>query len=260
MQRRTSDEASGRTRLGRAIRAGRSDSALAAHRAREPHARGTWLRDVILGGQDGLVNILGISLGLTAANSNHGALIAAGLAAAFTESLSMGAVAYTSTMSEQEHYKAEVAREQQEMRDVPQVEKAEVRDIYAKKGFSGALLDRIVETITANPDVWLSVMMDDELQLQPVETKAVLRTSVIVAIACLIGSLAPLVPFFLFGRTVAVVLAILVSALILFGVGVYSAKTLEGDWRTSGAKMLVIGLAAAGAGFLIGLAFHSSGA
>ena len=59
-------------------------------------------------------------------------------------------------------------------------------------------------------------------------------------------------------RTPALVLAICLSALVLFGVGAYSAVTLVGDWRTSGAKMLVIGLGAARVGFLIGNLFHAA--
>ena len=55
------------------------------------------------------------------------------------------------------------------------------------------------------------------------------------------------------------ILAIVLSGLVLFGVGVYSAVTLAGDWRKSGAKMLVIGLGAAGVGFLIGNLFHAAG-
>lgn len=46
---------------------------------------------------------------------------------------------------------------------------------------------------------------------------------------------------------------------MLFGVGVYSAVTLVGDWRTSGLKMVVIDLGAASVGFLIGHLFHAAG-
>jgi VIT1/CCC1 family predicted Fe2+/Mn2+ transporter len=53
-------------------------------------------------------------------------------------------------------------------------------------------------------------------------------------------------------RTPAVVVAIALSAVVLFGVGVYSAKSLVGDWRRSGLKMVVIGLGAAAVGFAIG--------
>ena len=52
----------------------------------------------------------------------------------------------------------------------------------------------------------------------------------------LIGHLIPLLPFVWLGRTPALVLAIVFSALVLFGVGVYSALTLTGDWRRSGLR------------------------
>jgi len=95
-------------------------------------------------------------------------------------------------------------------------------------------------------------MMDEELHLQPVQTGDILRSAVVITIATLIGHLIPLLPFLWLGRTAALVLAIVLSALVLFGVGVYSALTLVGDWRKSGLKMLAIGLGAAGVGFLIG--------
>jgi vacuolar iron transporter family protein len=82
----------------------------------------------------------------------------------------------------------------------------------------------------------------------------------VITIATLIGHLIPLLPFVWMARTLALVLAIVLSALALFGVGVYSAVTLVGDWRTSGLRMLVIGLGAAGVGFLIGNLFHAAGA
>ncbi len=58
------------------------------------------LRDVILGGQDGLVNVLGLSLGLFAAHSSARVILVAGLAAGFSEAVSMGGVAYTSALAD----------------------------------------------------------------------------------------------------------------------------------------------------------------
>ena len=67
---------------------------------------------------------------------------------------------------------------------------------------------------------------------------------------------AGLVPFIVLQRTPALVVAIVLSAFTLFGVGVYSAVTLVGDWRQSGLRMVAIGLGAAGIGFLIGRLFN----
>ena len=124
-------------------------SSTAQPRHREQHRQVNWLRDVILGGQDGLVNILGIVLGVIAGGGSKAVLLAAGFAAAITESISMGAVGYTSTVSERDYYQAEQAREEAEIDATPEAERQEIRDIYAAKGFTGDLLDRDVDIITA---------------------------------------------------------------------------------------------------------------
>jgi VIT1/CCC1 family predicted Fe2+/Mn2+ transporter len=247
------------TRLGRAIRATTEGATvLAGHR--ESHRQTNWLRDVILGGQDGLVNILGIILGVIAGGGSDVVLLAAGFAAAITESISMAAVGYTSSVSERDYYEAEKARETAEISSVPDAERQEVRDIYAAKGFSGKLLDGVVDTITANRETWLTTMMDEELHLQPVQSRDILRTAVVIGIATLIGHLIPLVPFMFLARTPALVLAIVLSAVALFGVGAYTAVTLVGDWRRSGLKFLAIGLGAAAIGFFVGRLFNATGA
>ena len=246
------------TRLARAVRTTTEGAALGVAPHRERHRQTNWLRDVILGGQDGLVNILGIILGVIAGGGSNTVLVAAGFAAAITESISMGAVGYTSSVSQRDYYRAEREREETEVDTMPQAERQEIREIYAAKGFSGELLDQVVDTITANRDRWVATMMDEELHLQPVERADIFRSAIVITIATLIGHLIPLLPFLWLDRTPALVLAIVLSAVVLFGVGVYSAVTLVGDWRKSGLKMMVIGLGAAGIGFLIGRLFHSA--
>jgi VIT1/CCC1 family predicted Fe2+/Mn2+ transporter len=226
--------------------------------AREPHSLGSWLRDIILGGQDGLVNVLGIVLGATAAGADTRILVAAALAATFAESLSMGAVAYTSRLAERDHYVSELQRELREIRECPGEERQEVREIYRGKGFDGPLLEAIVDRITADEETWLEVMMAEELQLEPVDTRDVLRTAVTVTLASIVGSLVPLMPFFVWPSPSAVWFSVAISAATLFGVGAYKAASLVGDWRRSGAQMVLIGLGAALAGFLVGRVFGVS--
>src|SRR3989442_577363 len=236
------------TRLGRAVRPSvdRSKSTLPAH---ERHRTRNSLRDVILGGQDGLVNMLGIALGVVAAGGSNHVLVVTGIAAAITESISMGAVAYTSFGSERDFYLAEKNTEQNEISSQPEEEREEIRGIYAAKGFSGQLLEEVVSTITSNRETWVNTMIDEELHVQPVEEQSLLRSAVIVTVATLIGHLIPLVPFMVVTGTPAIIAAIALSAVTLFGVGVYSAKTLIGDWRKSGLQMVAIGLGAAALAF-----------
>ena len=166
------------------------------HSKHDPHRQASGLADIILGGQDGLVNVLGVILGVAADLSGDvRVVIAAGLAATFAESVSMGAVAYTSTQAEAEFYESEREREYRHIREVPNLEREEVRKIYSDKGFDGRLLERIVETITANQDIWVAVMMAEEHQLTPTDRRQSLRAALVVGFSAIIGSLIPLLPF-----------------------------------------------------------------
>lgn len=221
----------------------------------ETHKLENPLRDIILGGQDGLVNALGIILGIAAVTPDVRILIATVMAATCAESISMGAVAYTSALAQRDHYESEKKKEEYEVDHFPEMEKEEIRQIYEQKGFSGKILEEIVTTISSNKKMWVDTMMAEELHLQPVDTKDVLKSAVIVTIATAIGHLIPLFPFFFVAHTEGILFAILISAIALFATGVYQAVTLVGSWWKSGLRMLVIGLGAAGIGFAIAKLF-----
>jgi len=216
------------------------------------HRRANGIPDVVLGGQDGLVNVLGVVLGVAAATSSSRVVLVAGLAAAFAESMSMAAVAYTSTMAKADVYESERAREIRHIREIPALEREEIRDIYRAKGFEGALLEKIVETITNNSDVWVAVMMAEEHKLAPVDRRHAVRASLVVGVSSIIGSLLPLVPFFLLPVRVGMVVAVVVAALALFAVGAYKAHVTTGRPSRSGLELASIGIATALVGYAVG--------
>src|SRR5579863_381700 len=231
---------------------------MARSRRGHSHSGGAdWLRDVILGGQDGLVNILGIVLGVIAGGGSRTVLLAAGFAAAITESISMGAVGYTSTVADRDYYGAQRAVEEAAIEDDTDVECQEITELYRSKGFSGSLLDQVVATITANRDKWVGTILEEERHLQPVNNADVMRSSVVIMLATLIGHLVPLLPFVFMTRTPALVLGLVLSAVVLFGVGAYQALTRVGSWWKQGPRMVLIGLCAAALGFAIGRLFHA---
>lgn len=223
----------------------------------EPHAKSTFLSNLILGGQDGLVNVLGVILGVAAASGETRIILAGGLAATFAESISMAAVAYTSKMAERDHYFAELEREKKEIKEVPELEVQEIRDIYKAKGFSGKLLEEIVVHITSHENIWLTTMMREELGLSPISTKDVLWGSLIVGISATVGSLIPLFPFFLFAVKDGIIASLVFSTLTLFAVGAYKAQKTIGKPLRSGIEMAVIGMGAAIIGYAIGVIFQS---
>jgi VIT1/CCC1 family predicted Fe2+/Mn2+ transporter len=231
------------------------------HHARvDPHRGAGSLSDFILGSQDGLVNVLGVLLGVAAASQSVHIVLAAGLATAFAESVSMAAVAYTSTIATADVYRSERAREYRHVRDVPALEREEVREVYARKGFHGQLLDRIVETITADPDVWVAVMMTEEHQLAPKDRRHALRSATVVGVAALAGSLLPLAPFLLGRVVLGAWLSAAAAGAALFAVGAYKARVTGGRPLRSGAEMMTIGMASALVGWGIGALFGVGGA
>jgi VIT1/CCC1 family predicted Fe2+/Mn2+ transporter len=223
----------------------------------EPHKKGNKLSDIILGGQDGLVSILGLLLGLAAATKSTRIIIAGGLATIFAETLSMAAVAYTSKMADRDHYAAEKQQEIKEVKEVPETERQEIIDIYAAKGFSGKLLDDIVNHITSNHDLWIDTMMREELNLLPVEKRDVYIYTATVGVATFSGAFLPLIPFFILTVHGALIAALILSVIVLAGIGIYKARMTLGKPLRSALVMVVIGMGAAIAGYLIGLLFRS---
>ena len=214
--------------------------------------KGALLSDVILGGQDGLVNVLGIVLGVASATNDRFIVLVAGLVATFAESVSMAAVAYASSRAEADHYNRELANERWEMEHLPEVETEEIRLIYMRKGYRGKELEQMVENTCSNPDMWLHMMMTDELGLTPPEASAPLRAAAIVGVSALIGSLLPLIPFIFLTVSDALLPSLILSTLILFGVGVYKARITVGNWFKSGVEMAAVGMVAALVGYLVG--------
>jgi VIT1/CCC1 family predicted Fe2+/Mn2+ transporter len=225
------------------------------HELEDPHRAESNISDIILGGQDGLVNVLGVILGVAAASEDVRMVLVAGLAATFAESVSMAAVAYTSTIARADLYESERAREYRHLRDTPNLEREEVRQIYQKKGFSGPVLEQLVDIITANKDVWVSVMMAEEHKLTPVNRRTALRSGVVVGLSAIIGSLIPLLPFFLVNVQLGIWSSIAISAVVLFVVGAYKAKLTVGRPAKSGFEIMAIGMASAMVGYAVGLFF-----
>ena len=223
----------------------------------EAHRKGNKISDIILGGQDGLVSILGLLLGLAAATKSSRIIIAGGLATIFAETLSMVAVAYTSKMADRDHYAAEREREVKEIKEVPEIERQEIVDIYSAKGFNGKLLDDIVKHITSNDQLWIDTMMRDELNLLPVVKHDVYVYSFTVGVATFSGAMLPLIPFLFLKVHIALIVALILSVIVLALVGAYKARMTLGNTVKSALQMVVIGMGAAVAGYLIGLLFKA---
>ncbi len=220
----------------------------------EPHPKSNVLSDIILGGQDGLVNVLGIVLGVSAATTSLTILYVAALAAAGAETISMAAVAYTSTRARRRIYLSELEREKREMEEVPKMEREEVRVVFKDWGYKGKELEHATDMIVKNPKAWLEFMMAHELHLAPVEKSQPLRSFAVVGAATVIGSIIPLLPYVFISSTPAagIVPSVIISGVVLFLIGLYEARLTAGRWWSNGLQLMIIGLVAGLAGYLIG--------
>lgn len=212
------------------------------------------LRALILGGQDGLVNVLGIVLAVATATNDLKVILISGLAATFAESISMAAVAYTSQKAAKEYYEKQLAIEIQEIEEKPEVEREEVRVIFHNKGFRGDLLKKIVQHITKDKKLWLDTMMKDELGLSKEEFAHPVRDALVVGASAVVGSLVPLVPFLFFKVQTAFWATLIFSTIVLFVSGAAKAKFTRINPIKGGIEMALIGMTAAIAGYLIGAA------
>jgi predicted membrane protein (TIGR00267 family) len=197
--------------------------------------------------------VLGVILGVAAATSDPHIVLVAGLADTFSESVSMGAVAYTSLIADADYHDSEKERAIRHIEQVPHLECDEIRNIYARKGFKGDLVERIVETITGNREVWVAVMMAEEHQLSPTDRRQAWKVALIVGLSAVIGSLIPLAPFAFLPVGLSMWVSMAMTALVLFDIGVYKARMTVGHPAKSGLEMAVIGTLSALVGFIVGV-------
>lgn len=224
-------------------------------RAHKVH--GEWIRDITLGANDGLVSILTLLAGVAAAASGDVVLLA-GIAGLVAGAISMGVGAYVSAKAYGAFYRQELEREIREMKELPDVEREEIREIYRRRGFRGELLERVVDTITSDPRVWLKVMMSEELGLSAQFARPLGAAGVVFA-AFIAGGAVPVLPFVFLDGLAALGSSMVVTtgALLLAG-AVRSRFTGE---RPLAAGLELVGMAAVGVGiaYLIGRLVELSG-
>jgi len=202
---------------------------------------GGFLRDVVLGSSDGLVAVLAFVVGVSASLTARRTILLAGLAEMFAGAASMGLGAYLGTKSEREFYEKELAREKEEIVDMPVEEREEIRQIYAKKGFHGKDLDMVVDRITENKDRWLAVMMHEELGFPQRGFGSPVQAGIALAIAYIVGAAVPIFPYFLFAGRAALFVSLGVTLSALFGVGVAKSGLTHRVWWKAGLEMSLAG-------------------
>jgi len=216
-----------------------------------------YLSDAVLGLNDGLISNLALVAGVAGAIAHSNIVLIAGIAEVLAGSISMMSSNYLSTKSDSELYDKELEREKQEIRDMPDVERQEIRDIYATKGFKGKDLERVVEVITSDEEVWLRVMMEEELGFGKVSNKNPMKAAGYTGLAFVLGSIIPVIPFMIFSLSAqALPYAVAFTAAVLFAGGAAKSKFTVKKWYIGGFEMVAIGIFATALTYNLGLLFQ----
>ncbi|MEY2925311.1 MAG: hypothetical protein RLZZ337_1861 [Bacteroidota bacterium] len=154
-----------------------------------------YLGEFVYGGIDGSVTTFAVVSGAVGAGLNSSVILILGCANLLADGLAMSIGAFLSTKAEKEKYDKTERLEYWEIEHLPDKEREEIREIYEAKGFSGELLEQVVDVITADNDRWVDVMMKEELEMHR-ETKSAVWVGAATYISFLILGLIPLLVYF----------------------------------------------------------------
>nr|HET6903293.1 VIT1/CCC1 transporter family protein [Ktedonobacteraceae bacterium] len=213
---------------------------------------GETVRDIVIGMSDGLTVPFALAAGLSGAVSSTTIIITAGLAEIAAGSIAMGLGGYLAARSDAEHYDSERVREQQEIKEKAEAEKAEVRDVFVSYGLTEVESAPIVEALSKRPDAWIDFMMRFELGLEKPEPKRALTSALTIAASYIVGGLIPLSPYFFFSpASTALLISVIATLLALLIFGYIKGRFTGARPFRSALQTALIGGLAAAAAFLI---------
>jgi VIT1/CCC1 family predicted Fe2+/Mn2+ transporter len=215
----------------------------------ERHFTGTaTVRDIVIGMSDGLTVPFALAAGLSGAVDNTSIIVTAGLAEIAAGSIAMGLGGYLAARSDAEHYQAERAREELEVKQKASVEEEEVSEVFRSYGLSAEQARPLVAALRARPEAWVDFMMRFELGLEKPDPRRALASALTIAGAYVVGGFIPLGPYIALSASNALVssVGITLLALAVFGY-VKGHFTGAAPLRSSFQTVLIGGLAAAAA-------------
>lgn len=226
--------------------------------AAEEHggAGSQYLGETVYGGLDGIITTFAVVSGVAGAQLGTPIILILGLANLFADGFSMATGAYLSAKSEQEYYRKEWEREAWEVEHFPDGERAELHEVYRKRGYAEDEARQLVEIQSREPRRWMKAMMVDELGMME-DGRNPLLNGLATFVSFIVAGSVPLL-IYLLGLLVPIPsdasfpISLALSGLALFGLG--AAKvfvTKLSPWR-SGIEMLLVGGLAAGVAYAVG--------
>ena len=210
-----------------------------------------YLRDWIYGGIDGSVTTLAVVTGVAGAQLSKWIILALGFANLLADGFSMAASNYLGTKAEHDDWRRLEQIEYRHIDLAPEGEREEVRQIFARKGFEGKDLQRIVELVTADRGRWVQTMLTDEYGL-PHEVRSQWIAALTTFTAFLMCGLVPLLPY-LFGMEHSLVISVVLTGIVFAAIGSIKSRWSTSSWWQSGLTTLFVGAIAASLAYFAGV-------
>ncbi len=214
----------------------------ASHPA-EPHVGAintklNWLRAGVLGANDGIVSVAGIVIGVAAATTDRGHILAAGVAGLVAGALSMALGEYVSVSTQRDTEKALLAKERWELAEKPAEEFEELVGLYQAKGLSRATAQSVARELTDHDA--FAAHIDIELGIDPDDLTNPWQAAISSAISFTIGALLPMLAILLTPPPARIPVTF-VAVLIALGITGWISARLGGADPVRATKRVVIG-------------------
>lgn len=217
---------------------------------------GTYIGDFVYGANDGIITTFAVVAGATGAALSPGIIIILGLANLVADGFSMAASSFLSRTSERDFWKAQRKREEWEVKEFPEIEKQEIREILQKWGVAKERIEPATQDIIKDKDRWISLMMREELDLREIDSASPVKHGIATFFAFVIAGFMPLLPYMFFGISPHFQFPVAVAAtgISLFSVGAARTLVTTESFLKSGLEMLLVGGLASALAFTIGWA------
>ncbi|HEV8718011.1 MAG TPA: VIT1/CCC1 transporter family protein [Candidatus Binatia bacterium] len=219
---------------------------------RERITRLAGIREVVFGGQDGLISTTTLVAGLAATTSQNVIVLVAGTIAAVAGALSMAVGSYLASRAQRQLYEAELASEQREIAEKPGEEMAELLAALVGRGMPRHEAIEVTRRIAGHPRLMIDLLGAFELGLIPEGLGSPLRDAIVTGVAFVAGSVIPLLPFLVFSVRAALVATMLLGLLALFALGTVKARLSGRPVLASGLEVVLLGGTTGMLGYALG--------
>lgn len=219
---------------------------------------GNDLRAAVLGANDGLVSNFCLIMGVAGAGTGNKAILLTGFAGLIAGACSMALGEWLSVTNARELATTQIAKEADELEHSPEAEEHELSLIYRSKGLDAGEAKRVASQMMRDKDKALDTLTREELGLDPAELGGNPWSAAGVSF-CLfsVGAIFPAMPFLWAHGFSAIVQCIVLSALGLAAIGIFTSLFNGRSAAFSATRQVAIGLVAAaftfGAGRVLGV-------